>query len=219
MKGSPKAVNVKSIRFPIVLVVAHIAAAGFIVGLLHELGAGLSRFITPTASIAVCGLAAIAGVGIDAHAARRGTYSIGLKRQTSKELGHDGTRQWWVTPLLWGIDTGLIWSTFRVPSASWVLLMGALLNVMPQWSGIVYGLFFGVPLVVAVSIGDIEKFGRAGSYPSLPYVQIAGIIVLAALPIGMVLSVYAAGERSGDSSDCWTGTHVVANWRVYEPRS
>ncbi|GAB3938979.1 hypothetical protein GCM10027614_20180 [Micromonospora vulcania] len=66
--------------------------------------------------------------------------------------------------MIWGLDTGLMWSTFRVSATTWVLLMAALLNVAPQWSGLVFGGAFTVPLVVAILAGhgSVSDLGRPG---------------------------------------------------------
>lgn len=96
-----------------------------------------------------------------------------------------------MTPLFWGLDTGLIWSTFRVSCTSWVLLLAALLNVAPQWSGLVYGVSFGLPLLAAVSRGDPDTFAAPGGR-KLQLAQAAGVVLLAALPLGVIMNGYPA---------------------------
>jgi len=98
----------------------------------------------------VVGAAVLAGVVLDVRAMRRRSYSMGLERQTPKALAHT-SREWWVTPLLWGADTGLIWTTYRVSFCSWLLLVLASVGAAPPWAGLVYGLAFTVPLLVVLA--------------------------------------------------------------------
>jgi hypothetical protein len=182
----------RALRFPVVLAAAHIAMAGVVVALVYQVGTVSAGYLPRRVALAICLAAAVVAVVVDMRAVRANTYTVGLRRQTAKVLAHDPDRQWWVTPLFWGLDTGLIWSTFRVSCASWVLLLAAFLNVAPQWSGLMYGAFFGVPLLVAVCVGDPDRFARPGGWP-LRLVQVAGMVLLAALPLGVVLNEYVAG--------------------------
>jgi hypothetical protein len=182
----------KHLRFPALLAAGHIAMAGLVVALVYQAGTPLAGYLPRQVALAICVAASVAAIAVDVRAVRRHTYSIGLHRQTAKALAHAPNRRWWVTALLWGLDTGLIWSTFRVSAASWVLLLAALLNVVPQWGGLVYGACFGVPLLVAVSIGDPDRFDRPDGWP-LRLVQLTGVALMAALPLGTVLGLAGAG--------------------------
>jgi hypothetical protein len=180
-----------ALRFPVVLVAAHVGAAGLVVAVLYQIGTAFTGLLPRSAAVVICGAAAMTAIAIDVRAVRRNTYSVGLQRQTSKVLAHDPDRPWWVTPLFWGLDTGLIWSTFRVSCTSWVLLLAALLNLVPQWGGVVYGLSFGLPLLVAVSTGDPDTFAAPGGR-KLRLAQVAGVVVLAVLPLDVILHGYLA---------------------------
>ncbi|WP_214408711.1 hypothetical protein [Sphaerisporangium fuscum] len=96
-----------------------------------------------------------------------------------------------MTPLLWGPDIGLIWTTFRVSCTSWVLFLSALVDVAPQWSGLVYGAFFGIPLVLAVLFGPLGGTDRFSGSPPLRSVQSAGLALLVALPTALIAYLYA----------------------------
>jgi len=48
--------------------------------------------------------------------------------------------------LFWGLDAGLVFTTFRVTSLSWAALGVTLLGLTPWWSGLAYGLGFVVPV-------------------------------------------------------------------------
>lgn len=182
----------RALRFPAVLTVAHTAMAGFIVALIYQIGTVSGGLLPRSTALAICLVAAAAAIAVDVRAVRHNTYSVGLKRQTAKVLAHDPERQWWVTPLFWGLDTGLIWSTFRVSCASWVVLLSAFLNVAPQWTGLVFGAAFCVPLLVAVCIGEPDTFTKPGGW-RLRAVQLMGMALLAALPVRVMVGAYMAG--------------------------
>ena len=150
--------------FLAVLTTAHIAMAGFVTALLYQIGILFAGHIDDRSAVAVCVVAALVAAGFDVRALRIGSYAPGLRRQTSKELGQRDSLPRWVAPMIWGLDTGLMWSTFRVSSTTWVLLAAALLNVAPQWSGLVFGTAFAGPLTVAVVAGrsDLSTLSRPG---------------------------------------------------------
>jgi hypothetical protein len=181
----------RALRFPAVLGVAHIAMAGVMVATLYQIGTVSAGLLPRSAALAICTAAVLFVIGVDVRAAHHNTYSIGLKRQTAKVLAHNPDRPWWVTPLFWGLDTGLVWSTFRVSGASWILLLGALLNVAPQWSGLVYGAFFGIPLLIAVNIGNPNGMNKPGGWP-LRLAQLVGVTLLTTLPLGVVVHALVA---------------------------
>jgi hypothetical protein len=70
------------------------------------------------------------------------------RRQTPKRY----LDQYGVTTaaFLWGLDTGLVFTTFRVTSLSWAAFAVTILGLVPWWAGAAYALGFGVPLVVMV---------------------------------------------------------------------
>lgn len=73
-----------------------------------------------------------------------GALGPSWRRQTPKGLED---RHGPVTAaLLWGLDAGLVVTTFRVTSLSWAALAVAALGLVPWWSGLVYALGFVVPL-------------------------------------------------------------------------
>ncbi|GII95823.1 hypothetical protein [Sinosporangium siamense] len=191
VQGDSESHRRSAIRFAGILALGHIAMAGFFVALIHQVGSVTAAYLPRDTAIAICVAATLIAIGVDFHAIRNNTYSIGLKRQTAKSLAHQEGRPWWLTPLMWGLDTGMIWSTFRVSCTSWVLLLSALLNVAPQWSGLVYGLSFGVPLLAVVIMENLAKSTESAMPGMLRIVQATGLTLLAALPAALILSVYA----------------------------
>jgi hypothetical protein len=166
--------------------------AAFMLATVYQLGTVTAGHLPRTAAATVCGIAALVTIAVDVRAVHRRSYSVGLQRQTAKVLAHDPNRPWWVTALFWGLDTGLIWSTFRVSATSWVMLLAALLNIAPQWSGLVYGAFFGIPLLLAVNIGDPDRAPRPRAW-AVQAVQLGGVALLTTLPLGVVLHELVAG--------------------------
>jgi hypothetical protein len=53
---------------------------------------------------------------------------------------------------LWGLDTGLVFTTFRVGSLSWAALGVTALGLVPWWVGIVYALGFSLPLASVILV-------------------------------------------------------------------
>ncbi|TMR99086.1 hypothetical protein [Nonomuraea basaltis] len=157
--------------------------AAFLVMLVYQVGTTLTGYVSRPVALVACSVAVVVAIAVDVRAAWKGSYSLGIKRQTAKSLAHREGQPWWVTPLFWGLDTGLIGSTFRVSFTSWILLFGAFLNIFPQWGGLVYGTAFGIPLLIAVS-RDAGEFKRP---PSVRIIQMIGVIVMAMLPLVLVL--------------------------------
>jgi len=172
-----------------VLVIAHVLTASIMVLVLHQVGTVVLASVDWDLRVGVLAVLAVGGAAVDVRAVLRGGMAVGLARQTPKAVGHDPRRPWWVTPIIWGTDTGLIWTTFRVSSTSWALLAGALLAVVPPWAGAVYGVAFAVPLSVSVLTGRGTRVGQVGSRlttVSTQVAQVAGASVLA-LPLLVAL--------------------------------
>lgn len=137
-----------------VLVVAHVLSALVLVLALSQVGRLVATLVDRDARVAVALGAALVAAVVDLVAIVRARMAPGLARQTPKGVADDPGRPWWVTPLIWGGDTGIIGTTFRVSSASWLLLATAVLGLAPWWAGAAYGLAFAVPLAVVVAVGE-----------------------------------------------------------------
>jgi hypothetical protein len=175
-------------RFVGVLVLGHVFTAGVVVAMVQLIGTLTFAHISLDVRVWACAVAAVGGVSIDTRAFVRRRFSVCVARQTPKKLMHDPDRPWWLTPLLWGVDTGTMMSTYRVSFSSWILLLSALLAVAPAWSGFLFGASFGIPLIVNMFLGDPARFGREGDRARIwkpRLAQIAGIGTLLALPIGL----------------------------------
>ncbi|MBO2459000.1 hypothetical protein [Actinomadura violacea] len=51
---------------------------------------------------------------------------------------------------LWGLDTGLVVTTFRVTSLTWGALAVTVLGLVPWWAGVAYAAGFLVPSAVLI---------------------------------------------------------------------
>jgi hypothetical protein len=127
-----------------------------IVFALSQFGAIMHDLLARETRIGIVVAASIAGIIVDVRALLQHSFSLGLARQTPKALLQPGHESW-VPPLVWGLDTGLIWTTYRVSFSSWALLLLAVLGMAPAWAGLVYGLAWAVPLVLVI------RFVRATS--------------------------------------------------------
>jgi hypothetical protein len=54
--------------------------------------------------------------------------------------------------VLWGADTGLAFTTYRVTSIVWAAMILSALGLLPWWAGVGYALGFSMPLLVMVSV-------------------------------------------------------------------
>jgi hypothetical protein len=176
-----------SLRSAALLVAAHIATAGLIVAVLYQVGTVTAGLLPRDVVLWIFGLLSVVAIGLDLRAIRGDTYTLGLKRQTAKSLMNAEDRPTWVTPLFWGLDTGLIWTTFRVSCTSWLLLLGALFNLTPQWGGLVYGAFFGLPLMTAIWWRGYRRHTKPGRPATLRRAQGAGVVLMGLLPIGLIV--------------------------------
>lgn len=143
------------------------------------------QFTSTSSKLAVALTTAIALVGVatDLWAVRSGTFSVGLARQTPKSLLHLGEHAW-LTPFIWGLDTGMVWSTYRVSFCSWLLLAMTLVGLAPPWIGAVYGLSFAGPLVLAVK------------WTHRPINQAGAITARHVQALGIGLMIFVAGAAA-----------------------
>ena len=131
------------------LALGFIGSSSAVFAALYGIGAVWGQHLPATARLwaAVAILAACALADLAMLATGR-VYSIGWSRQTPRRAVYQlGDR---AGALIWGLDTGLVVTTFRISAATWAALGLALLNVAPAWTGVAYGLGFVLPLAVSV---------------------------------------------------------------------
>jgi hypothetical protein len=135
-------------------------AAAFVVSsfavfaLAGAMGAAVGRALPPEVRLAVAGLVFGAAFLLDLHSLRRKTWCpLTLRRQTPKAILYEhGPRR---AAVAWGLDTGLVFTTYRMSSISWALLALGLLGIAPWWEGIGYAAGFLVPLLVGCTLGPL----------------------------------------------------------------
>ncbi len=112
-------------------------------------------------------LCCVALVVLDVWALRRRSMCpVTFRRQTPKNLvfRYGDTRG----ALIWGLDTGLAVTTFRVSAVTWALIGLGLLNVAPWWQGFAYGVGFCLPIAVAILLVPRRRDHQDGT-PREPY--------------------------------------------------
>ena len=166
--------------FIVWLAVAHVAAATLVVFVLSLLAPQIAGALPHKLILAALVTGCLVGIVADSRAVKNRWFSLGLRRQTPKVLLRLGEHAW-ITPLVWGFDSGLVWTTFRVSFCSWILLLLALAGVAPAWAGTIYGLAFGIPLLgsVLLSRRHLPVLGFASPIPA----QLFGIASMGVLVV------------------------------------
>jgi hypothetical protein len=119
-----------------------------VTGLAHLAGAGAFGWWHPGAGLrlAVAGVVLLACALLDSGKLGFGTPM--WRRQTPRRLFiMFGPAK---GALLWGLDTGLMVTTFRVTSLTWATLALAVLGLLPWWAGVAYAAGFVIPIAVLV---------------------------------------------------------------------
>lgn len=97
----------------------------------------------------------------DLRALSRSTYCpIGWRRQTPRALLR--RHHMLLVATVWGLDTGLVVTTFRVAAVSWAALYLAALDLVPGWVGLAYGVGFILPFMVLTLRPGLGQAARRG---------------------------------------------------------
>jgi len=108
-------------------------------------GVGVSDLPLPwRVGFATAGLVLLACADVTAMA-RRAYCPLGWRRQTPRVLLQRHPIP--VVAAVWGFDTGLMVTTFRVAAISWGALLLAALGLSSAWAGVGYGLGFALPFL------------------------------------------------------------------------
>jgi hypothetical protein len=133
---------------------AFTASSFAVFGLAGAIGLTVAQVVPSAArEAAACGVLS-AALLLDAYSLRRKTWCpVTLRRQTPKDILHRyGARR---AATAWGLDAGLVFTTYRVSSISWAVLALALFGVAPWWAGLGYAAGFLVPLLLGCSLGPV----------------------------------------------------------------
>jgi hypothetical protein len=170
---------------------AFFTSSFLVFGLVAAVGAATAK-VVPSSAQVVAGLAVLAAaLVLDLFSFKRDICClVTVRRQTPKRILHDYGAQ--RAAIAWGLDTGLVFTTFRMSSITWALLALGVLGTAPWWVGIRYATGFVVPLVLGLVAGRMWRIEPtvtvlAEQLSRLP--SVARSICIAALG----LAVIAAG--------------------------
>ena len=139
---------------------AFLGGALTIFAIVNVAGAALGFTQLPFAwrvGLAGAGLLPLAAADLCAMA--KSSYCpISWRRQTPRNLLRRYRMP--VAASLWGFDTGLIVTTFRVAAVSWGALFLAALGLLPLWAGLGYGLAFTLPFLVLLMRPRLGRSAR-----------------------------------------------------------
>jgi hypothetical protein len=114
-------------------------------------GVVAARALSEHAEIGIaCAVLGIA-LALDAYSLRRKTWCpVTLRRQTPKKiLLQFGSRY---AAIAWGLDTGLVFTTYRMTSIVWALFALTATGFAPWWIGLGYAAGFLTPLVLGCQV-------------------------------------------------------------------
>lgn len=164
---------------------AFIAAATLVFAAASFAGDGVRALVpAPWRVAAAAGLLLLLAF-VDVLSLRARVYCLlGVKRQARQAL----IRKYSV-PLvaaIWGFDTGLAVTTFRVSAVTWAAFVLAFLGFAPWWTGAVYGVALAAPmLVLLVTTTTAEGLERQLGRRRL--IQTASAIALAAAGVFLLV--------------------------------
>jgi hypothetical protein len=124
---------------------------------------------------------------LDVRAIRNKSYCpIGWNRQTPQRIGRYAGPM--LSAVVWGFDTGLAVTTFRVAAITWAALSMAALGLLPWWIGVAYGVAFTVPMLVLLvtQIPDSELLHQA--LRTRPVLQSCSAVALVAGAVALMVS-------------------------------
>jgi hypothetical protein len=164
-----------------------------IFGLAGAIGLASAEILPAGVRLAATCVALCAALALDVHALRHRTWCpLTLRRQTPKDiLLRHGSRR---AAVAWGLDTGLVFTTYRMSAIGWALLALGLLGAVPWWIGIGYAAGFAAPLAAGLLLSplwtDPHEAPRAG-LALARRAQLARAVCVAALAVAVGLAVAA----------------------------
>lgn len=189
MQGNSPNARRSGLSFVGKLGLAYVISAGLTLLVLSQLAPAITWIVPRADLIDAMLVIAVLGVVVDARAIIRKGWSFGLPRQTPKGLTRLGEHAW-VTPYVWGFDTGLVFTTYRVSFVTWLVCIYAVAGMAPAWLGVIYGAAFALPLV-AITLDSRSRFRRPsqGIAPwSARPVQLVGVALMLTLVAMVIIS-------------------------------
>jgi hypothetical protein len=139
---------------------AFVASSFAIFGVAGFLGTA-AKTAMPLKAQAILSLGVLAcALILDIYSLKQKSWCVlSLRRQTPKSILRDyGARR---AALAWGLDAGLVFTTFRMSSLSWALLALAIIGVAPSWVGLGYAAGFLLPFLLASVLSGTWPATRA----------------------------------------------------------
>lgn len=175
MKGASTVIR---LRVMTAFAVAFIGAATLVFAAASLAGAGVRALVpAPWRVVAAAALLLLFAI-VDVLSLRARSYCVvGMKRQARQALIRKYNMD--VVAAVWGFDTGIAVTTFRVSAVTWAAFALSFLGFAPWWSGAAYGVAFTVPmLVLLLTTTTVERLERELGRRAL--IQTASAIALAA---------------------------------------
>lgn len=170
---------------------AAFTASSFIVfAVVGSIGLTMARLLTGQARLGVTCAVLLGSLTLDTWSLKRKSWCpVTLRRQTPKSIAQrHGARR---AAVAWGLDTGLVFTTYRTSSISWALLALAVIGVTPWWAGLGYATGFLVPLVAGCSLIPFWRNGTDATVLAEVLVRrsyIAKTACMAALAAAMLIT-------------------------------
>ena len=157
---------------------AFIAAATLVFAAASFAGDGVQALVPAPWRVAAAAVLLLLLAVVDVLSLRARAYClVGMRRQARQTLMQKYSVT--VVAAIWGFDTGLVVTTFRVSAVTWAAFVLALLGFAPWWIGAVYGVSLAAPMLVLLlrttTVGEL-----VGALNRRPLIQTASAITLAA---------------------------------------
>lgn len=169
------------------LAVAFAATSAFTFGLLAWLGDAVITRST-LSLVTYLGVGLVVGLSLDElRRFRRRTYcAIGWRRQTPERLKTIDAPG--VVAVLWGVDTGTGFSTFKMTNGWWILASLVLVGAVdPLPTGLAYGIGFGGALCSTVFGRGAESGEPADLQRHFPMVR-GSVVVMELLVVALAVA-------------------------------
>ena len=156
-------------------------------------GLAAAHVLTSHARLAIaCAVFSVALL-LDAYSVRHRTWCpVTMHRETPRNIQlRSGARR---TAVAWGVDTGLVFTTYRMTSISWALLALTVTGYAPWWIGIGYAAGFLVPVLLGTSVLRLRADRSDGTGLAVTlarYPQAARVACFAALAAAVGLTASA----------------------------
>jgi hypothetical protein len=147
----------------ILLGVGFTFSAVLIYGLCWVVGASFEPLLNARVRWTILGAAALILTAADLLLGKSMMPVLSWRRQTPRiAFNRFGPAK---AALLWGLDTGLAFTTYRTTSLTWLGFAAALLNLVPWWAGMLYAVGFAGPILTDILAWPNRK-NNTGIYAS-----------------------------------------------------